>query len=181
MGYTTEFEGSFQLNRPLDQETRDLIRGLSTTRRMRRDIRILATMHNMSEKEARKKFGNEGEFYFNEEKRGQVHDASVADYDAPPTSQPGLWCQWVYNDATHAIEWDGNEKFYHYVEWLKYLIDNILEPRRYHIEGNVSFEGEDSDDCGCIIVENNQVKVEYNTKGTSDDDSDGSDSEDLDC
>ena len=31
------------------------------------------------------------------------------------------------------------EKFYYYVEWLRYLIDNILAPRGYILNGDVEY------------------------------------------
>ena len=42
MGYNTEFLGSFKLNLPLDQKTADLINGITTTRRMKRDLNKIA-------------------------------------------------------------------------------------------------------------------------------------------
>ena len=42
MGYTTNFYGEFKLNTTLDKNTADLIKGIATTRRMKRSIPILA-------------------------------------------------------------------------------------------------------------------------------------------
>ncbi len=36
MGYTTDFTGAFKLNKPLDDETYNLLVGLATTRRIKR-------------------------------------------------------------------------------------------------------------------------------------------------
>ena len=41
-------------------------------------------------------------------------------------AQPGLWCQWVPNASGTAIVWDEGEKFYYYIEWIKYLIEHFL-------------------------------------------------------
>ena len=59
--------------------------------------------------------GGKGDF-------GQDHDNSIVDYNEPPTGQPGLWCQWIIED--NEIIWDGGEKFYNYIEWIEYLIEN---------------------------------------------------------
>lgn len=31
---------------------------------------------------------------------------------------PGIWCQWIIN-SNNKLEWNGAEKFYYYVEWLR--------------------------------------------------------------
>jgi hypothetical protein len=51
MGYTTEFSGSFQIDKKLDEDTFELINGLAQTRRMKR-------------KGLDPKYGDEGEFFF---------------------------------------------------------------------------------------------------------------------
>jgi hypothetical protein len=53
--------------------------------------------------------------------------------------------------------WDGNEKFYHYAEWLEYLIGHFLAPWGYTLNGTVKWVGEDPADSGVIEVENNRV------------------------
>ena len=55
--------------------------------------------------------------------------------------------------------WDGNEKFYSYIEWLEYLIDKVLAPRGYVVNGEVTWGGEDRRDTGKITVVNNKVKA----------------------
>jgi hypothetical protein len=57
----------------------------------------------------------------------------------------------------YVIRWNEQEKFYHYVEWLKYIIDKILNPRGYILYGTVQWQGEESDDFGKIKVKNNIV------------------------
>ena len=92
---------------------------------------------------------------------GQDHDDSIIDYNDPPQGQPGLWCQWIPSDDGTEILWNGGEKFYHYTEWLEYIIDNFLAPNGYVLNGEVYWYGEESDDIGKIIVSDNQVDVKY--------------------
>lgn len=160
MGYTTEFTGSFQLNKPLDKKTAKLINGLNRTRRMKRDL----TKLGMTQEEANQ-YGIDGEFYCPPKSNfcGQDNDASIVDFNEPPETQPGLWCGWRYSKTNNCIKWDGGEKFYHYVSWLKYLIDNILGSE-YQLNGEVTFQGEDEDDKGTIIVENNVIVVKVNDR-----------------
>lgn len=157
MGYDTYFEGMFKLNKPLDKSTKKLIKGLSETRRVARDL----TKLDMTKKQAGV-YGIEGEFYIKGKGfMGQDADASVLDENKPPSTQPNLWCQWVYNKELCSIEWDDGEKFYNYVEWILYLVDSVLEPKGYVLNGKVTWQGEDKDDKGTIIMENNTLIIEY--------------------
>ena len=72
--------------------------------------------------------------------------------------KPPSYCQWRAVSAD-SLEWDKNEKFYHYVEWLEYLIDSFFYPRWYRISGKVSWQGESARDSGMIWVRGNRVSV----------------------
>lgn len=144
MGYTTEFEGSLTIDRPVDEGTYRLLRGISETRRMARDVAD--------------EYGVEGEFYVDGTGfRGQGRDANIIDFNRPPATQPGLWCGWLIGDDRQTIRWDGIEKFYNYAEWLEYLIDRILEPRGYVVDGELRWQGENPTDTGTITVRKNNV------------------------
>ena len=147
MGYTTEFQGQFNLDKPLDDEAHKLLVGLASTRRMKRDVGP--------------EFGVDGEFYIaGNGFMGQDREPNVVDNNQPPSTQPSLWLQWVPTDDRLHIEWDGGEKFYAYVDWLRYLIAKILAPKGYVLSGRVKWRGEDFDDLGVIIIENNVVTTE---------------------
>jgi hypothetical protein len=90
--------------------------------------------------------------------------------DDDPASVVGLYCQWIPSDDGAIIEWDGGEKFYNYVEWIEYLVHNILDPKgpfwtepalsqRYVLSGEVTWQGEGWDDKGMIRIVDNDVKV----------------------
>ena len=146
MGYTTEFKGQFNLDKPLSVADLNFLKKFNETRRMARNLP--------------EEYGVQGEFYVDGSGSfGQDREKSVIDYNTPPSTQPGLWCQWVPTEDGEAIEWDGGEKFYNYVEWIKYLIDKILKPRGYVLNGSVRWRGEDFDDDGTIIVEDNEVRT----------------------
>jgi hypothetical protein len=146
MGYTTDFNGEFKLNKKLDTETHTFLDKLAETRRMKRNVDA--------------KYGVEGEFYIDGEGfAGQAHEDNVIDHNSPPSTQPSLWLQWRPTDDGTAIEWDGGEKFYEYVEWIEYLIAKILAPRGYTLTGAVQWRGENFDDMGTILIQNNVVTV----------------------
>ena len=134
MGYTTDFTDQFDINKKLDPKTLKFLTKLATTRRMKRNVDP--------------KYGVEGEFYVEStEDFGQDRDnPNIIDYNRPPSTQPSLWLQWIPSEDGLHIQWDGNEKFHHYMEWLQYLIDKILEPKGYIINGTVKYQGEDPSD-----------------------------------
>lgn len=187
MGYTTEFQGEFIFDRPLDENLERYLNSLFHSRRMRRDPEKIKAMDpSWKEHCYRGILGKEGEFYYPPEyiprkflqqfpfeplirgqhsKKadpvyndfGQLNDVSVVDYNYPPEGQPGLWCDWEVKKNT--LFWNGGEKFYRYTEWLKYLIAQFFIPEGYVLNGNVNFRGDDFDDVGQIVVENNKVFV----------------------
>lgn len=144
MGYTTDFHGTFRLNKRLTPKLHEYLKKFANTRRMARKLP--------------KKYGVEGEFYVDGGGMcGQDHEPSIIDYNHPPSTQPGLWCQWVPTDDGMGIEWDGGEKFYNYVEWLQYIVSNFLEPKGYILNGSVEWQGEDRGDVGIIEVRDNII------------------------
>lgn len=149
MGYTTEFIGRFELDRPLDDELFEYLNDFSETRRMARNF-------------PNGEYGVEGEFYVDGSDSntfGAKPDDNVIDYNTPPKTQPGLWCDWAPTDDGKGIEWNGREKFYNYVEWLEYIIANFLAPKGYVLNGQVQYQGEDIEDQGVLSVKDNILRV----------------------
>ncbi len=107
MGYSTDFEGEFKLDRPL-------------------------TVAHANE----------------------LNDLAEARHS---NSSPSNYCQWVPTNDGQGIAWDGNEKFYAYVEWLGYIIENLLKPWGYTLNGEVKWQGESGPDFGIITVKDNVV------------------------
>jgi hypothetical protein len=146
MGYSTDFYGQFNVTPTLKAEDVEYLTKFSETRRMARKVD--------------EKYGVEGEFYVDGKGyAGQGDDDTIIDHNRPPKTQPGLWCQWIPTEDGKAIEWDGGEKFYDYVEWIEYLIKKILAPRGYVLNGEVEWQGEERGDIGKIVIKDNVVQV----------------------
>ncbi len=145
MGYYTDFEGGFRISPILTLKDRTFLNKFSETRRVARALGNV--------------YGVEGEFYVegNTVDGPPEDDINILDYNRPPFTQPGLWCSWRPSQDGEFIVWDGGEKFYNYVPWIKYLIDSILSPRGYTLNGEVHWTGEDNNDVGVIFVRNNKV------------------------
>jgi len=160
MGYTTDFDGSVTINKKVDKATYDLLVGLHNTRRMKRDLKKLAKSLKITEKEALARYGKDGQLFVGATGHGgQDNSPDIVDYNAPPQDQPGLWCQWEIQEDHKTIQWDGGEKFYNYIEWMQYLIEIILKPKGYVVNGEIQWQGEEPEDKGIIRVENNTVRI----------------------
>ena len=147
MGYTTNFEGKLKIEPTLPQPAIKYINKFSGTRRMKRVFE-----NNIH--------GIDGEFFVDGKGfAGQDNDDSVVNSNMPPSTQPGLWCQWVVSDCGNFLKWDESEKFYHYTEWLSYMINSFFAPNRFRLNGEISWQGEDPSDNGTIFVKNNIITV----------------------
>jgi len=166
MGYSTDFNGSFELSRPATEKEQNYINGFSGSRRMGRDVHTLAGLYKgkhghptPEDNTPEAIYGVQGEYFaFDDGEFGQSKDDSILDYNRPPSTQPGLWCQWVL-DSPDELTWDGDEKFYEYVAWLQYLIKNFFEVWKIKLNGEVTWNGDDPSDIGKIIVKDNVVAV----------------------
>ena len=180
MGYTTEFTGKFSLDKVLTPDHKRYLEMFAETRRMKRNPDVIPNLSTDPVKPERRgdpepvhknqacldlleklslSLGTEGGYYCGSGYAGQGSDKSIVDYNQPPTGQPGLWCQWIPTKNGKGIEWNGQEKFYAYVEWLEYLIKNFLKPWGYTVSGIVRWQGEDSGDKGILIVKKNKVNA----------------------
>ena len=162
MGYSTNFNGSFELDKPLTEEHRAYLEAFNNTRRMARDASKAALLDDPVRIAAGLPIGERGAYYVGAKGHaGQDQDDSILDYNLPPKCQPGLWCQWTPSEDGAEILWDQGEKFYRYVEWLEYLIEHFLQPWGYTLTGAVEWDGEDREDLGQICVKDNVVETKY--------------------
>jgi hypothetical protein len=148
MGYTTKFEGEFTLTRKMTDQEREYLQKFSGTRRMARKLPP--------------EYGIEGEFYVDGGGfAGQDHEESIIDYNRPPKTQPGRWCRWEPNEEGTTIRWNGGEKFYFSVEWLRYILEKFLIPAGNGLSGSVTYQGEGDGDKGTITVADNQITLAW--------------------
>lgn len=160
MGYTTDFRGTVKLDKPLTVAHLNYLKAFNQTRRMQRRAGDAAKMSDPIREATGLLVGVQGGYFVNGKGAfGQDRDDSVVNANEPPHGQPGLWCQWVPTDDGTGIEWDGGEKFYDYVEWMKYIITHFLKPWGYVANGQIEWRGEEWGDTGVIVVENNEVRA----------------------
>jgi hypothetical protein len=161
MGYSTDFTGAFEVTPPLKAEHREYLMAFKETRRMKRKASLTEKLPDPRRIAAGLKIGKEGEFFVGDSTDfGQNHTEDVVAYNDPPSSQPGLWCQWEPNEDGTAIYWDGGEKFYNYIEWIEYQVEKFFRPWGYTLNGAIEWQGEESSDMGRIVIENNKVRTQ---------------------
>jgi len=177
MGYTTDFEGSLTLTPALNTEQSEYLNLLFSTRRMKRNVSKLMELYKgehgnpfAKDKTPEAIYGREGEYFaMDDGQSGQLHDDSIIDYNVPPCQAgfmrdtmgavPGLWCGWCIESDGSELMWDGGEKFYNYVAWLKYIFKHFFNPWGIKAYGEIRWFGEDRDDMGEIKVKDNEVFV----------------------
>lgn len=111
IGYTTNFEGRFNLDKPLTPAHKAYLLAFAATRHMRRNGNVYRLPDPVREA-VNLPAGPNGEYFV----AGTDSFSPKDDYNSQPSSQPGLWCQWVPSEDGKGIEWDGGEKFYAYTE-----------------------------------------------------------------
>ena len=164
MGYTTEFKGTFTLDRPLTQEHANYLNKFNQTRRMLRDSNLAEMLPDPTRLAVNLPIGNDGEYFTGGSESNDIKDKSILNHNAPPKSQPGLWCEWIPTDTNDGIQWSDMEKFYHYVEWIEYIIKHFLQRWNYILNGSVTWKGEDKKDRGEIVIKDNVVEIKADKK-----------------
>jgi len=152
MGYTTNFTGELELDKPLEKNHFEYLEAFSRIRHMKRDPNKLGP--DPLREAVNLSAGAEGQFYVGEDDGnfGQTKDDSIVDYNSPGQC-PSLWCQWEC--LGNKIRWDEGEKFYNYSEWLEFLIEHFLKPWGYVTNGSIEWVGEGGGDEGIIYVKDN--------------------------
>lgn len=168
MGYTTDFSGSFEVTPALNPAQVAYLQAFNNTRRMVRDKKITETRPDPVREAVGLPVGAQGGYFVGaagdnagqEDMMGKRNPSTgILDHNGPPSGQPGLWCQWTAIEAGTEIEWDGGEKFYDYIEWMKYIVEHFLKPWGCVVNGEITWVGEDSEDRGRIKAVNNKIFV----------------------
>ncbi|MEH2069251.1 MAG: hypothetical protein V7K47_13995 [Nostoc sp.] len=130
MGYHTEFQGSFQLDKPLKAEHLAYLKAFSDIRHMKRLVTKLEKIRDPIREAVGLPIGAEGAYFIRTSSKNdqQYRHPSILYQNFPPSEQPSLWCDWTPNDDGTKIIWNQAEKFNCYIDWLLYLIKNFFNP-----------------------------------------------------
>ncbi len=75
----------------------------------------------------------------------------------PEPGAPSYYCQWVLSKDCLGLEWDGNEKFDKYTEWLQLLLDRYFTPWGIQVTGSIHYQGDSIGDYGSLSVVDGRV------------------------
>jgi hypothetical protein len=162
MGYHTEFEGRLRITPKLKPSHLKYLQKFNEIRHVVRDAKKLETVADPLREAVGLPVGDDGMFYVGGKSwfdRGEEKDESIINYNARTPKLPGSYCQWRPSDDGGSISWDGMERFYHYVEWLQFLIDTFFKPWGYVIDGQIHWRGEELFDIGSIVVMGNAIEL----------------------
>lgn len=162
MGYSTDFSGSFDLSKKLTEAQKEYLFAFANIRHTVRTNSEIESISDPIRKAVKLPLGANGEFFVSDNEK-----TGVVDRNTPPSTQPGLWCQWIPSEDGKSIIWDGGEKFYRYTEWMNYIIESFLIPWGIEVSGRMRYFGGDSDDMGILkIVKGKCVCVPLDVTGT---------------
>lgn len=153
MGYTTGFQGAFRLSQALDQSQIDLLKKVHDQRHEDgQDVEYecpgqsdVIVQHRWTTVRRPRKYRGEQDIWGS-------------------NRYPSCYCQWVLSSDHSDLIWDGGEKFYNFVGWLKYLIAHFFKPWNVSLNGVIDWSGEDPSDSGTLVVTNNDITVMFATK-----------------
>lgn len=103
MGYSTDFFGSFELDKQLTPEHAAYLQAFNNTRRMKRNAELTAARPDPIREAVGLPIGVDGEFFVGaaSDNCGQEHSPDVIEYNYPPSTQPGAVvsmatvCRWI--------------------------------------------------------------------------------------
>lgn len=169
MGYTTSFTGKLSFDKPVDEKTAAYLTAFFKTRHVIRDTNtlsmILKSNHiNLEDvtpvMSGIQSVGEQGKFFIKPFDNNKVPypDISVINDNEPPADCPSLWCDFAISQKENSLYMlDG--KNYAYIKWLKWLINYIIAPAGYKLNGRIEYDGEDWNDHGFIEVTDNQIRT----------------------
>ena len=106
----------------------------------------------------------EGEFTLSkpldEDTYYELEDLAFSRHDEE--CMPSIWCQWVVGADWQSIRWNGGEKFYGYIGWIRYINIKYLLPKGILLNGKVAFQGERPKDGGVILAKDGRIEVFWN-------------------
>jgi hypothetical protein len=84
---------------------------------------------------------------------GKLHDGDTDKND----DTPKYWCGWYIEDKDYLTCEVG--KNYNSEEWLFYIVNKVLKPKGYTLNGEIHWDGDDSEDKGRIDIKDNEIEI----------------------
>lgn len=107
MGLHTSYLGHLRVTPALNADEVEFLRNVNQTRHCGDDEAPLRTAQHPAD---------------------NAPTSDLAAYNRTAPGSPGLWCPWTCCTTGCCLHWDGVEKPYAPLEWLRYVIDTFLRP-----------------------------------------------------
>lgn len=88
---------------------------------------------------------------------GDYEKAAYEKYTDTPDTIPDAYLQWVPTPDGSGYGWNGGEKFYEYIHWLRWIIKHYMKPHDLVLNGEIRWQGEEIGDVGILTVVDNKV------------------------
>lgn len=152
MGYTTDFVGNLTITPSLNDAEIEYLDSFRLSRRCQREGGPYAVPGNP---------------------RAEDHADFAGDsYNQRADGQPNLWCDWEVCWEGDCLAWNGTEKSYAMIPWVRYLIRHFLKPGGeahghpgfeeftfdHVVDGMVVGCRRDTKELRAVIVRNNRVR-----------------------
>lgn len=139
----------------------ELVNGLSKTKRITRDL------HKIKEelKYNPDDYSINGYYYYPKndfDNFGQTKDKSIVNINRPPMRAPSLWLDFeiIKEDNKHYLIWNGekeNNTIKEQQKWLMSLIDNVFNPVKISLNGNIKIIDEINKNEIFLEIKNNEI------------------------
>lgn len=155
MGYYSIGIGKLYVNQKLDEQTKQKFQRLLESSFCQRDIQKIAEKENISEEQAVELFGQEGELY----PRHRDPEKETLIQPIKPVSffPEGTCCLWNYEDNYGYFYLPQEHcRLYNYISMLNYIIQHILSPNNYTLNGKIFVLGQENE-VELIDIQNNNI------------------------
>jgi len=85
------------------------------------------------------------------------HDGFYTEFTDTPDTIPDSYLQWEPSEDGTSYVWNGGEKFYDYIHWLRWVIKHYMIPRDLVLNGEIRWQGEEMEDVGVIMATDNKI------------------------
>ena|SRR5579884_1223431 len=168
MGYVTWFMGRLKLDKPLEPHHLAYLQAFHRAQHVQWDVHLLEQEPDPLREAVGLPLGEYGCYFTG---RGFKKEYSYPPwyYNGRAEIDPAYLGSVCPGTPYHICGWRPSEddtelvasldKFYGYIQWLHYLLDHFLLPWSYVLNGKMDWQGEEEEDMGTILVENNVITV----------------------
>ena len=139
----------------------ELVNGMSKTKRVTRDLHKIKEELEYNPDD----YNINGYYYYPKndfENFGQTKDKSVININRPPMRAPSLWLDFevIKEENKHFLTWNGekeNNEVIEQISWLISLIDNVFNPVKMSLNGNIKIIDEINKSETLLEIRNNEI------------------------